>query len=80
MTEFQKEMYKFAYYCAINGIDIEADLGNKWGTSKEQFLKTVQATYKNFGFLHGCVWGTSAKDKVEQDRANAIGEVTTDKN
>lgn len=74
MTDFQKEMLKFAYYCTINGIDIEQELGSKWGTNKEQFLKTVQALYKNFGYLHSCVWGSGSKDKVLEN-AGTIGEV-----
>lgn len=54
LTEYEKAMYKFAYECALKGIDIEETLGTIWNITKELFEATVNLTKKNYEFLKRC--------------------------
>ena len=51
MSDYEKAMYKFAYECALKGLDIEELLGTLWNVSKEAFDKVVNLTNKNYEFL-----------------------------
>lgn len=54
LTEYEKEMYKFAYECALKGIDIEQVFGAVWGFTKEYFQVITELTNKNYEFLTRC--------------------------
>ena len=54
LTDYEKVMYKFAYECALKGIDVEKTLGTIWNISKEVFEKVINLTNKNYEFLKKC--------------------------
>lgn len=53
-SEWEKEMYKFAYECAIKGIDIEETLGTFINTYKGVFDIIIKQTNKNYDYLLKC--------------------------
>lgn len=54
LSDYEKAMYKFAYECALKGIDIEETLGTIWNVSKEIFETIIKLTNKNYEFLKKC--------------------------
>lgn len=54
LTDYEKTMYKFAYECALKGIDIEETLGVVWNVTKEVFEIIVNLTNKNYEYLKKC--------------------------
>lgn len=54
LTDYEKVMYKFAYECALKGIDIEETLGTIWNISKEVFEIVTNLTNKNYEYLKKC--------------------------
>lgn len=61
LSEYEKAMYKFAYECALKGIDIEETLGTIWNISKEVFEIVTNLTNKNYEYLKKC---REERDKV----------------
>lgn len=61
LTDYEKAMYKFAYECALKGIDIEETLGVVWNVTKEVFEIIVNLTNKNYEYLKKC---REERDKV----------------
>lgn len=53
-SEWEKEMYKFAYECAIRGIDIEETLETFINTCKDVFDIVSKQTNKNYDYLVKC--------------------------
>lgn len=53
-SEWEKQMYKFAYECAIKGIDIEETLGNFINTYKDVLEIIIKQTTKNYDYLLKC--------------------------
>ena len=47
MSEWEKQMYKFAYECAIKGIDIEETFENFINTYKDVLEIIIKQTTKN---------------------------------
>lgn len=54
LSEYEKEMYKFAYECALKGIDIEKTIGAVWGLTREVFKAVIDLTNKNYDYLKKC--------------------------
>ena len=54
LTDYEKVMYKFAYECALKGIDIEELLGTIWNVSKEFLENVINLTNKNYEYLKKC--------------------------
>ena len=50
-SEWEKQMYKFAYECAIKGIDIEETLENLINTYKDVYEIIIKQTTKNYDYL-----------------------------
>lgn len=65
LTDYEKVMYKFAYECALKGIDIEELLGTIWNVSKDIFETIVNLTNKNYEYLKRC--RESSKDGDENE-------------
>lgn len=55
LSDFEKELYKFANECALKGIDIEETFGAVWNLTKEVFETVVNLTNKNYDFLKKCL-------------------------
>lgn len=53
-SEWEQQMYKFAYECAIKGIDIEETLGNFINTYKDVLEIIIKQTNKNYDYLLKC--------------------------
>lgn len=54
LTDYEKTMYKFAYECALKGIDIEETFGAVWNFTKEVFEVVTKLTNKNYEYLTRC--------------------------
>lgn len=54
LTDYEKAMYKFAYECALKGIDIEETFGSVWNLTKEVFEIVINLTNKNYEYLKKC--------------------------
>lgn len=54
ITDYEKVMYKFAYECALKGIDIEETLGVVRNVTKEIFEIVINLTNKNYEYLKKC--------------------------
>lgn len=65
LTDYEKAMYKFAYECALKGIDIEELLGTIWNVSKDIFETIVNLTNKNYEYLKKCRDSSKDSDKNE---------------
>lgn len=50
-SEWEQQMYKFAYECAIKGIDIEEMLETFINTYKGVFDIVIKQTNKNYDYL-----------------------------
>ena len=66
LTEYEKEMYKFSYECALKGIDIEETFGAVWNFTKEYFEVVTKLTNKNYEFLQKCRGNTKDGEEHEQ--------------
>ena len=55
LTDYEKAMYKFAYECALKGIDIEETFGAVWNVSKEFLGNVINLTNKNYEHLKKCI-------------------------
>ena len=53
-SELEKQMYKFAYECAIKGVDIEETLGQFINTYKDILEMVIKQTKKNYDYLLKC--------------------------
>ena len=53
-SEWEQQMYKIAYECAIKGIDIEETLGNFINTYEGVFDIIIKQTNKNYDYLLKC--------------------------
>lgn len=51
MTDYEKELYKFAFECAKNGIDIEETFGAIWNITKDVFETITKLANKNYEYL-----------------------------
>lgn len=54
LTDYEKIMYKFAYECALKGIDIEELFGIIRNVTKEAFETIINLTNKNYEHLKKC--------------------------
>ena len=50
-SEWEKQMYKFAYECAIKGVDIEKTLEKFINTYKDVLEIIIKQTNKNYNYL-----------------------------
>lgn len=55
LSDFEKELYKFANECAFKGIDIENTFETVWNLTKEGFETVINLTNKNYDFLKKCI-------------------------
>ena len=55
LSDYEKELYKFANQCALKGIDIEETLGAVWNLTKEVFEEVINLTNKNYDYLKKCL-------------------------
>ncbi len=55
LSDYEKELYKFANECAFKGIDIEDTFGAVWSLTKEVFETVINLTNKNYDFLKKCL-------------------------
>lgn len=62
LSDYEKELYKFAKECALKGIDIEQTFGPVWNLAKEAFELIVNLTNKNYDFLKKCREGSDSND------------------
>lgn len=55
LSDYEKELYKFANECALKGIDIEKTFEAVWNLTKEFFEMVNNLTNKNYDFLKKCL-------------------------
>lgn len=51
LSDYEKELYKFAIEYALKGIDIEETFEAVWNLTKELFEPIIILTNKNYNFL-----------------------------